>query len=248
MTPLVPDVNLYSGSARLAGNPWNPGALVKRIIQMGTDTEEAASALWSLLFGALSVDSEDDAWARWLQEEFSRRKLATINMTWQQVPWKQDSTDIATSDKSSLRFSNGDKDWVESARSMFIESIASADAADEADGLRLASWNTISRVWSLKNSEDHHARSLALALGYPPPTDNVLSFGSQSKALRKLAEQLEDGFTLAIDQFKEEAESDDEKAALDTVLSQLLARCPTSTAVTQSMCVADRLPAASSAT
>ncbi|MEI9978292.1 MAG: hypothetical protein WDN23_04705 [Edaphobacter sp.] len=173
MTPLVPDVNLYSGSARLAGNPWNPGALVKRIIQMGTDTEEAASALWSLLFGALSVDSEDDAWARWLQEEFSRRKLATINMTWQQVPWKQDSTDIATSDKSSLRFSNGDKDWVESARSMFIESIASADAADEADGLRLASWNTISRVWSLKNSEDHHARSLALALGYPPPTDNV---------------------------------------------------------------------------
>ena len=104
MTPLVPDANLYSGSARLAGNPWNPGALVRRIIQMGTDTEEEASSLWSLLFGALSVDSEDDAWARWLQEEFTRRKLATISATWHQVPWKQDSTDIAASDKSSLRF------------------------------------------------------------------------------------------------------------------------------------------------
>jgi hypothetical protein len=103
MTPLVPDANLYSGSARLAGNPWNPGALVRRIIQMGTNAEEA-SALWSLLFGALSVDSEDDAWARWLQEEFSRRKLATISMTWQQVPWKQDAIDLAPSDKILLRF------------------------------------------------------------------------------------------------------------------------------------------------
>lgn len=149
--------------------------------------------------------------------------------------WVQDEFIDRLITKAVERVSNGDKDWVESARSMFIESIASADAADEADGLRLASWNTISRVWSLKNSEDHQARSLALALGYPPPTDNLLSFGSQSKALRKLAEQLEDGFTLAIDQFKEEAESDDEKTALDTVLSQLLARCPTSTAVTQSM-------------
>ena len=104
MTPLVPDANLYSGSARLAGNPWNPGALVRRVIQMGTDTEEEANSLWSLLFGALSVDSDDDAWARWLQDEFARRKLATISAIWHQVPWKQDSTDIATSDKSSLRF------------------------------------------------------------------------------------------------------------------------------------------------
>lgn len=104
MTPLVPDANLYSGSARLAGNPWNPGALLKRIIQMGTNSEEEASALWGVLFTALSVDSEDDAWARWLQEEFTRRKLPTAANSWQQVPWKQDATDIAVTDKSALKY------------------------------------------------------------------------------------------------------------------------------------------------
>jgi DNA phosphorothioation-dependent restriction protein DptH len=150
---------------------------------------------------------------RWIQDEFIDRLIT----------------------KAVERITNGDKDWVESARSMSAESIASADAADEANGLRLAAWNTISRVWSLNNVEGRQARSLALALGYPPPTDNTLSFVSQSKALRKLAEQLEDGFTLAIGQFKEETEDEDEKAALDAVLAQLLIRCPTSTAVTQSM-------------
>ncbi|MGA8938513.1 MAG: hypothetical protein WB439_05035 [Acidobacteriaceae bacterium] len=104
MTPLVPDANLYSGSARLAGNPWNPGALVKRIIQMGTVDESEASELWSLLFGALSVDSKDDAWARWLQEEFTKRKPPTVSTAWNQIPWKQDSTDVSAEDKSLLRF------------------------------------------------------------------------------------------------------------------------------------------------
>lgn len=150
---------------------------------------------------------------KWVQDEFIDRLLA----------------------RAVERISNGDRDWIESARDMFVESIESADAADEADGLRLAAWNTISRVWSITNFEDHQAQCLSLALGYPPPTDNVISFRSQSKALRKLADQLEDGFTLAIGEFKEEAESTEEKVALDIVLSQLLARCPTSTAVTQSM-------------
>lgn len=104
MTPLVPDANLYSGSARLAGNPWNPGALMKRIIQMGTADESEAGALWGLLFNALSVDSKDDAWARWLQEEFAKRKLATVSATWSQVPWKQDTTDVSAADKAVLQF------------------------------------------------------------------------------------------------------------------------------------------------
>jgi hypothetical protein len=104
MSPLVPDANLYSGSARLAGNPWNPGALLKRIIQMGCKSEGDASSLWSALFSALSVEPDDDAWARWLQEEFTRRKLPTTAATWQQVPWKQDEIDISSADKSALKF------------------------------------------------------------------------------------------------------------------------------------------------
>jgi hypothetical protein len=104
MTPLVPDANLYSGSARLAGNPWNPGALMKRIIQMGTEGEDEARSLWDVLFKALSVESEDDAWARWLQEEFARRKLPTVATTWKQVPWKHDSVDMALTDKAALNY------------------------------------------------------------------------------------------------------------------------------------------------
>jgi hypothetical protein len=104
MSPLVPDANLYSGSARLAGSPWNPGALLKRIIQMGCSNEGDASSLWSALFNALSVEPDDDAWARWLQEEFTRRKLPTTTTTWQQVPWKQETTDISSADKFALKF------------------------------------------------------------------------------------------------------------------------------------------------
>lgn len=73
LCPVVPDVALYSGSPRLAGNSWNPGALVQRMIQLGSPSRQAAEDLWGRLFESLSVGQEDDVWARWLQEEFRRR-------------------------------------------------------------------------------------------------------------------------------------------------------------------------------
>jgi hypothetical protein len=149
----------------------------------------------------------------WLQDEFIENLIA----------------------KGVERISNGEKDWVESAKVLAAESIKSADAADESDGLRMAAWSTISRVWSINNVDQLHAQSLSLALGFPPPSDNSLLANYQLKVLRKLADQLEDGFTLAIEQFKEEAQDDEERAALDVLLSQLLVRCPTSTAITQSL-------------
>ncbi len=102
MSPLVPDANLYSGSARLAGNPWNPGALLERIIQMGSKSEEEASQLWASIFKALSVGEDDDAWARWLQEEFTRRKLPTTTVTWSYSPWEPEPNDLSQSDKDAL--------------------------------------------------------------------------------------------------------------------------------------------------
>lgn len=78
LSPIVPDISLYSGAARLQGNPWNPGELVKRIVQLGSTSDAAATALWGRLHGALSVNSDDDIWARWLQGEFEvRRELGT---------------------------------------------------------------------------------------------------------------------------------------------------------------------------
>lgn len=102
MSPLVPDANLYSGSARLAGNPWNPGALIERMIAIGADSE-TAKGLWAQLFDALSVDGNDDAWARWLQEEFARRKPVTVDSKWSLSPWEQD-VGISDEDRSLLTF------------------------------------------------------------------------------------------------------------------------------------------------
>lgn len=74
LSPIVPDTALYSGAARLAGNPWNPGHLVRRIIQMGAPTDVEASRVWKRLHAALSVGETDGVWARWLQGEFERRR------------------------------------------------------------------------------------------------------------------------------------------------------------------------------
>ncbi len=74
LCPVVPDVALYSGTARLQGNSWNPGALLQRIILIGSDTSDDAKELWRSLFLGLSVDDSDDIWARWLQEEFGLRR------------------------------------------------------------------------------------------------------------------------------------------------------------------------------
>lgn len=80
LCPVVPDCALYSGSARLAGNSWNPGALIARMIQLGSASREAAESLWVQLFDALSISGNDDVWARWLQEEFGR--LRTVKAEW----------------------------------------------------------------------------------------------------------------------------------------------------------------------
>lgn len=74
LSPIVPDIALYSGSARLSGNSWNPGVLIQRMVQLGSDSVAAAEDLWNRMFEAMSIDEGDDIWARWLQEEFERRK------------------------------------------------------------------------------------------------------------------------------------------------------------------------------
>lgn len=101
LCPVVPDVAIYSGSARLAGNSWNPGQLVQRMISLGSESDSAAEETWARLFDALSVNESDDIWARWLQEEFQRRGKHSLK-------WKLSSIDLAASlpnvDKNALRY------------------------------------------------------------------------------------------------------------------------------------------------
>lgn len=101
LCPVVPDIALYSGSARLAGNSWNPGQLIQRMICLGSESDAVAKATWTKLFDALSVTAGDDVWARWLQEEFQRRGKNARK-------WEENPIDLAVSlpmvDKVSLRY------------------------------------------------------------------------------------------------------------------------------------------------
>lgn len=71
VTPLVPQTAVFSGSARLAGSPWSAGTLVRRMVWLGADSPSHAQQVWSALFKALSVDADDDIFARFLQKEIS---------------------------------------------------------------------------------------------------------------------------------------------------------------------------------
>jgi hypothetical protein len=84
LSPVVPDTALYSGSARLAGQPWNPGQLVAGIIGIGSPDHEEALQLWAELFEGLSITDSDDVWARWLHAEFEARR--TVKCDWKQAP------------------------------------------------------------------------------------------------------------------------------------------------------------------
>jgi hypothetical protein len=70
ISPLVPDTALYSLSARLTANSWNPGDLVKKLVQFGSDSIADANDLWDELFCALNIDCQDDVWAQFLDREF----------------------------------------------------------------------------------------------------------------------------------------------------------------------------------
>lgn len=69
VTPLVPSVSRFSGSARLTTNSWPAGSLVRRMVWLGSEDYDSAYALWLELFKALSVDESDDVFARWLNME-----------------------------------------------------------------------------------------------------------------------------------------------------------------------------------
>lgn len=78
VTPLVGETASFSGSARLAGNPWPAGALVRQMVWLGSANATAAQDIWSRLFNALAVHDDDDVFARFLRDEIS---------AWTGSPW-----------------------------------------------------------------------------------------------------------------------------------------------------------------
>jgi hypothetical protein len=78
VTPLVGETASFSGSARLAGNPWPAGALVRQMVWQGSADDAAAREIWSRLSQALQVQNEDDIFACFHQEEIA---------AWTATPW-----------------------------------------------------------------------------------------------------------------------------------------------------------------
>lgn len=101
LSPLIPQAALYSGAPRLSGNSWNPGQLVKRIVQMGAPSDSEAVSLWQRLHDALGVGASDDVWARWLLERFDEHRI--IEADWS--PTDMSKLDgFPSTDRDQLRY------------------------------------------------------------------------------------------------------------------------------------------------
>ncbi|HEH8474333.1 TPA: hypothetical protein SH302_004284 [Pseudomonas aeruginosa] len=86
VTPIVPGAALFSGSARLSSNSWPAGSLIRRMVCLGSKDCESAQRLWQSLFAALSVDDDDDVFARWLDQETSAWNSGASNWALSPIP------------------------------------------------------------------------------------------------------------------------------------------------------------------
>ncbi len=82
LCPIVPDATLYSLSARLSSNSWNPGSLIARILCLGEGSEKEALVAWQQIFDSLSIKDTDDVWARLLQQEFESWRTVEAENYW----------------------------------------------------------------------------------------------------------------------------------------------------------------------
>ncbi len=80
ITPVVPDAAIYSLSARLTHNSWNPGLLIMRMIGYGSTSSEQFARQASELRDALSIDSSDELWARFFQSELAEWRPREVHL------------------------------------------------------------------------------------------------------------------------------------------------------------------------
>jgi hypothetical protein len=94
--PYVPDCTIYSGAARLSGNPWNPGSLIESIVYLGSESDEKANDLWYEIFEKLScssTDGQEDILARIVTKEFESLRDPRIIWQFSEMSWIDQSRD-----------------------------------------------------------------------------------------------------------------------------------------------------------
>jgi hypothetical protein len=84
LCPLVPDAAIYSLSARLSSNSWNPGEMVARLVGFGEPDHSRVRERWRDLFHQLSIGQNDDVWAKFLQKEFASWRSDDLRAEWRQ--------------------------------------------------------------------------------------------------------------------------------------------------------------------
>lgn len=83
ISPIVPDACIYSLTPRQSPNSWDAGALLISMLQYSGLKEQEIEKIWEDLFNALSVNSEDDIWAQFLQKEFETWRPTELKKAWE---------------------------------------------------------------------------------------------------------------------------------------------------------------------
>lgn len=111
---------------------------------------------------------------------------------------------------------------------------AATDSVDEVDpeqANHIAAWRMLSRIFSIASS--HHGlppgTALALACGLPPMEAGGISSKTQLNTLRKVADELADGFKTGIERLAQNI-SEEVVQALHELLAHLQSRCDVPTA------------------
>lgn len=87
LSPITPTVTALSSSARLRGNSWNPGELIKRTLGFSNASENHISKIWEDIFTSLSIADNDDIWAKFIDKELIDWKPPNIEISWKKIPY-----------------------------------------------------------------------------------------------------------------------------------------------------------------
>lgn len=86
LTPLTPKINKFTSSARMKGNPWTPGQLIRGMMDFSGRSEQDLEHIWDSLYETLSVESDDDIWAQLIERELSAWDTSQ-DSKWEKIPY-----------------------------------------------------------------------------------------------------------------------------------------------------------------
>lgn len=127
-------------------------------------------------------------------------------------------------------------DSLDDSRAMVKRAAMAVDEVDPSEGLRIAAWRLLSRIYAINKDakELPPGSALALACGFPPMQDGSVSAKFQMRIQDKIADEMADGFRTGVRRLADQA-TDATREALSGFLSHVEHTCQVSTAFERSM-------------